>query len=187
MRISKEPEVRKQEILDAAMNVFARKGYEATTMQDIAKEAQVVAGLCYHYFQNKYSLYQAALKRYAKQCSGEFIAVFRQTELPLAASMEKLATVQREMEKNFHYRAFFDQKGNEIFHRQLDSALGQEILPYLQNYLERLMERKEIQTVNPSLLARFLWNGQIAVLNEESLPLEERIEFLTKLLQKALL
>ena len=30
MRISKEPEVRKQEIIDAAMGVFAEKGYEAT-------------------------------------------------------------------------------------------------------------------------------------------------------------
>lgn len=32
-RISKEPEVRRQEILDTAMSVFMEKGYEAATMR----------------------------------------------------------------------------------------------------------------------------------------------------------
>ena len=46
-RISKEPEVRRQEILDTAMSVFMEKGYEAATMRDIAAAMHVVPGLCY--------------------------------------------------------------------------------------------------------------------------------------------
>lgn len=42
MRVSKDPEIRKQEIIDVAMQVFAEKGYETTTMKDIAKAADVV-------------------------------------------------------------------------------------------------------------------------------------------------
>ena len=48
-RISKEPEVRRQEILDTAMDVFMEKGYEAATMRDIAAAMHVVPGLCYRF------------------------------------------------------------------------------------------------------------------------------------------
>ena len=47
MRISKEPEARKQEILETAMKLFAEKGYEKTSISDIAKEIGVAQGLCY--------------------------------------------------------------------------------------------------------------------------------------------
>ena len=36
IRVSKPPEERRQEIMDTAMRVFAEKGYEQTTMRDIA-------------------------------------------------------------------------------------------------------------------------------------------------------
>ena len=42
MRISKEPEVRKREIADNAMRLFCEKGYEATSMKDIARAVNVV-------------------------------------------------------------------------------------------------------------------------------------------------
>ena len=44
MRISKDPEVRKREMIDTAMKVFSQKGYEATSMTDLAKEMNVVPG-----------------------------------------------------------------------------------------------------------------------------------------------
>ena len=46
MRITKEPEVRRQEILDAALQIFGEKGYEKTSIADIAKAIGVAQGLC---------------------------------------------------------------------------------------------------------------------------------------------
>ena len=42
----------KRKIFETSMKLFAEKGYETTTMKDIAKAADVVPGLCYHYFKN---------------------------------------------------------------------------------------------------------------------------------------
>ena len=85
MRISKEPEVRRQEIIDTAMRVFSEQGYEATTMKDIAREMKVASGLCYHYFPNKQELYETAVRQYARACSAGFVEIFRRTELSLRA------------------------------------------------------------------------------------------------------
>ena len=43
-RISKPPEERRQEILDTAMRLFTERGYEETSMADIAREMDVVQG-----------------------------------------------------------------------------------------------------------------------------------------------
>ena len=53
MRIVKGPEERRQEIVDGAIRVFARKGYEKTAISDIAGEIGISQGLCYRYFPSK--------------------------------------------------------------------------------------------------------------------------------------
>jgi len=44
---------RRRELLDAAVLVFARKGFRAARVGDIAEEAGVAHGLLYHYFRSK--------------------------------------------------------------------------------------------------------------------------------------
>ncbi len=44
---------KRRAILDAAIRVFARQGYHATRVADIADEAGVAYGLVYHYFRSK--------------------------------------------------------------------------------------------------------------------------------------
>jgi TetR/AcrR family fatty acid metabolism transcriptional regulator len=51
---SKAPAVdKRRQILDAAIRVFARQGFHATRVADIADEAGVAYGLVYHYFESK--------------------------------------------------------------------------------------------------------------------------------------
>lgn len=46
----------RQRILDAALRLFRRKGFERTTMRDIAAEAEMSLGAAYHYFRSKEEL-----------------------------------------------------------------------------------------------------------------------------------
>jgi TetR/AcrR family fatty acid metabolism transcriptional regulator len=46
-------EEKRRLLLDAAVRVFARKGYHAARVGDIAEEAGVAYGLLYHYFRSK--------------------------------------------------------------------------------------------------------------------------------------
>jgi TetR/AcrR family fatty acid metabolism transcriptional regulator len=49
----KAQEDKRRLLLDAAVRVFARKGYHAARVGDIAEEAGVAYGLLYHYFSSK--------------------------------------------------------------------------------------------------------------------------------------
>ena len=52
--MAKAPPVdRRRQILDAAIRVFARQGFHACRVSDIAREADVAYGLVYHYFDSK--------------------------------------------------------------------------------------------------------------------------------------
>lgn len=64
-RISKSPEERKQEIIETALLLFQEKGYENTTIQDIAQKMNVAQGLCYRYFKSKQEIFSATSDLYA--------------------------------------------------------------------------------------------------------------------------
>jgi AcrR family transcriptional regulator len=51
-----ESESRKQAILDAAAEIFHRKGYHATSIQDIAQEVGMLKGSLYYYIDSKHEL-----------------------------------------------------------------------------------------------------------------------------------
>jgi AcrR family transcriptional regulator len=52
-------EDKRRQLIDAAVRVFARKGFHASRVGDIAEEAGVAHGLLYHYFKSKDEVLQA--------------------------------------------------------------------------------------------------------------------------------
>lgn len=57
----------RQRILETAVRLFATKGYEATTMRDIAAEAECSLGLAYRYFTGKDELVLEVYRQLARQ------------------------------------------------------------------------------------------------------------------------
>lgn len=56
-RKQREREQRRQQIMNAARKVFSINGFMKTTMEDIAREAELSPGTLYLYFKNKDELY----------------------------------------------------------------------------------------------------------------------------------
>jgi AcrR family transcriptional regulator len=57
----------RERILEAALRLFADKGYEATTMRDVAREAGTSVGLAYRYFASKEEFALALYMRLAEE------------------------------------------------------------------------------------------------------------------------
>ena len=50
---TKYPEIRKQEYLETALDLFVKKGYFKTTVQEIIDSMGASKGAFYHYFRSK--------------------------------------------------------------------------------------------------------------------------------------
>ena len=61
-RWSRRKQARPAEILDAALKVFAQKGFAAARMDDIAKAAGVTKGTIYLYFENKEEVFKSLVR-----------------------------------------------------------------------------------------------------------------------------
>ena len=105
MRITKEPEVRRQEILDAALQIFGEKGYEKTSIADIAKAIGVAQGLCYRYFPSKEALFDSVIEQYASLLAEPFAQYEKETDKPLRQIIEEMpATIE---DRDSRYYACF--------------------------------------------------------------------------------
>lgn len=67
-------EARRQQILDAALDLFARQGFSATTTKQIAERVGVTEGLIFHYYPSKSDLLRA-LTRQRSTIMGEVQAL----------------------------------------------------------------------------------------------------------------
>lgn len=79
MAISEEKQrqitqMRKKQIIDAAMELFDQNGYSNTRISDITEKAGISKGLAYHYFRSKEEIVLAVLDR-VEECVRECEAI----------------------------------------------------------------------------------------------------------------
>jgi AcrR family transcriptional regulator len=76
-------------LLDAAVRVFARKGYHQARVGDVAEEAGVAHGLLYHYFSSK----EEVLETIFRETWTGLLAAVQEVEESGAAAREQLRQV----------------------------------------------------------------------------------------------
>jgi AcrR family transcriptional regulator len=81
---------RRQAILDAALEEFAARGFEATRLDDVARRAGIAKGTIYLYFRDKESLFQELVRTMLSPVVGTLLDP-RMAELPVRAVGEAVA------------------------------------------------------------------------------------------------
>lgn len=171
MRIVKDPDTRKEEILIGALKVFARKGYDKTTITDIAKELGISQGLCYRYYESKEAIYDTALDQYAERIVSESIKRFSNNgttlkEQILTFSGDLKEYKQSEMEDSLMYGLFHGENSQKM-HDQLMLKTAEKLVPHIKEVLTQAKERGELQFENVDTLAYFFVYGQVGLLLAE--------------------
>jgi len=69
--------------LRLAADLFAERGYNATTVRDIADEAGILSGSLYHHFDSKESMIDAILSGFIEQMLDRYEAVVGESQSPV--------------------------------------------------------------------------------------------------------
>jgi AcrR family transcriptional regulator len=89
-RWRRRKEARPQEILDAALSVFAEKGFAATRMDEIATRAGVSKGTIYLYFESKEAVFRALVREMLGPRLTEAAHIVRDHKGPVAPLLAML-------------------------------------------------------------------------------------------------
>ncbi len=128
---------RREQLLDVALEVFARSGFHGTSMNDVADAAGVTKPVLYQHFESKRELYQALLDEVgARMLSAITRATAgttdgkRQTELGFRAYFRWVA------EDHASFKLLYDggARGDEDFSkalRRVTSGMAQAIAPLI--------------------------------------------------------
>lgn len=72
---------KQEDIFDAAIQLFAERGYDGTTIPMIAEKAKVGAGTIYRYFENKEALVNSLFTKSVLQLSELIKPTFQSTQI----------------------------------------------------------------------------------------------------------
>ena len=172
MRITKEPEVRKQEIIDTALKLFGEKGYEKTSITDIAKAIGVAQGLCYRYFPSKEVLFDSAIEQYADVLVAQFVNSEKGNHKTLRQIIEEMPSTMEEQDTKYY--PVFHGAENKKFHDQLTLKVCEKLVPLVEKLLRQARQKGEIQFDDLQIAAIFCVYGQLGILLADGLTQEEK-------------
>ncbi|ACJ77460.1 TetR/AcrR family transcriptional regulator [Bacillus paranthracis] len=151
MRIVKEYEERRKEILETAERLFITKGYTKTTVNDILKEIGIAKGTFYHYFKSKEEVMDEIIMRIIKEDVAKAKVIVSNPNIPVLEKLfrvlieqsPKSGDVKDKMIEQFH------QPNNAEMHQK---SLVQSIIhlsPVLTEVLEQGIEEGIFSTSYP--------------------------------------
>ena len=176
-------ETKKQQILQAALKVFASKGFNGATINMIAKEAGIAKGLMYSYYDSKEQLLDELLTFGMKKAASflyEDVAEKLETKKQFVASLRKM--VQLFLQESDFWRLY------TMLALQADMAekFKKEAMTFIQQYLEVYItyfkKKKSSNAMAEAMLFGAVLDGLMfdLMVGPDEYPVEEVVEMIIK-------
>jgi len=168
---------KRKAILDAALELFAERGFHGTTVPDVADRAALGVGTVYRYFENKESLVNALFQMW-KEAFGQRLITDLPVEGPVKATFHLLWTRMcdfgREHPKVLaflelhHHRAYLDERSRLV---------ERSILEPVRHFVINAQAQQALRAGQPEVLMAIVHGGFTGVLRaaaEGYLQLDEK-------------
>lgn len=146
MRISKDADVRKAEILDAAEKLFQEKGYAKATTDDILSATGIARGTLYYHFKSKEEILLAMIDRQINRQEEAFRNIAAEKT---QSAVEKLVQViQLQSSSGVLAEGLHERKNSELHQKSFQRSLLR-YTPVLTEIVEQKNESGEISCAYP--------------------------------------
>ena len=155
-RIVKKAEVRRQELVESARQLFLTKGYDETSMQNVMEHLSIAKGTIYHYFKSKEELLEAVVELIVDENAEQKRKLLNET---LGTALEKfqvLVAAGRMAEHNYEILDQLHKASNVGMHIRLFAAtLAKEAELYAE-LIRQGCDEGVFQTDSPLECAEFI-------------------------------
>lgn len=170
MRDVKDPEIRRAEIMDAAMLLFMEKGYANTTTQDIVDKVNISRGLLYYHFKNKEDILYCLVERYSEKLLREIHVIVNDDD---KTAIEKIrafidATIistDNVSAEGTELQKTVDLEENRYMLDKLSHKLIEKLTIYFERIINQGISEKVFSVKYPSETAEFLMTAYVFVSN----------------------
>lgn len=146
----KEAEVRKNEILDAADELFGKKGFDGTSTNDILERVGIARGTLYHHFKSKEEIMDALIERYSERLLGAAREVAADKTIPIVdriirvvMSMNLSSGSSEEIMEHIH------RPQNALMHQKIQKIIINGLTPILTEIICEGIEQGVFSTPYP--------------------------------------
>ena len=170
MRDVKDPEIRRAEIMYAAMLLFMEKGYANTTTQDIVDKVNISRGLLYYHFKNKEDILYCLVERYSEKLLRDIHVIVNDDD---KTAIEKIrafidATIistDNVSAEGTELQKTVDLEENRYMLDKLSHKLIENLTIYFERIINQGISEKVFSVKYPSETAEFLMTAYVFVSN----------------------
>lgn len=134
VRITKEQDERRRELLETADRLFTEKGFASVRVSDIVAAMGVAQGTFYYYFPSKDEALVVLLEQKWSQIAayiGQQLIAYTDPVTRLSAALAYMLNPGAELTADPHYRLLMDPAVAGAFHPAFDAARARSLLPVM--------------------------------------------------------
>ncbi|ESL02529.1 transcriptional regulator, TetR family [Catonella morbi ATCC 51271] len=179
MRDVKEPEMRRAEIINAAMLLFMEKGYLNTTTQDIVDKVNISRGLLYYHFKNKEDILYCLVEQYSDKLLRRIHLIAYDEEKNAIEKIrafidETIISSESVTDEESELQKTVDLEENRYMIDKLSHKLIEKLTIYFERIINQGISEKVFSVKYPVEIAEFLMTAYVFVSNNIKIRYSEK-------------
>jgi AcrR family transcriptional regulator len=167
MKVSKEYNERRNEILDVSGGLFSTKGYSKCTINDILDAVGIAKGTFYYYFKSKEEVLDAIIERVTEIVVAKVEVVASNSELsPVMKMLHTILSMRIDSEVDSNLMEELHKPENALMHQKSLSSIVTRVTPVLANVVAEGIDQGLFKSDFPTQYMQIFLTASITLLDD---------------------